>query len=111
MLNADIFAEVGLRDELNSETRFFEIFLLSDNKIGLTSYNALDQYYVGHFDKDCDVVIDEYYQDGTSGGNNLEFLKWTSSTNEKEEISESEFESFYNDFKDSQKMIDYKSLK
>lgn len=111
VLNADIFAEVGLRDELNSETRFFEIFLLSDNKIGLTSYNALDQYYVGHFDKDCDVVIDEYYQDGTSGGNNLEFLKWISSTNEKEEISESEFESFYNDFKDSQEMIDYKSLK
>lgn len=106
-----MFKEIGDRDELNSETRFFEIYLLKDIKIGLKFYNAIDHYYVGHFDKECRLVIDEYYQDGQSGGNNEAYLKWTSSSNKKEVISQDEFESFYNDFKSSQEQIDYKSLR
>ena len=97
--------------QLNSYWRLSRIYLLNDGKIILHGYNATDNYYVGHFDEDCNVVIDEYYYDGSMDSEDPKYTKWQASTNKTEVITESDFESFYNDFQQNLQIFNYISLK
>ena len=72
-------------------------------------HTGVDNYYVGHIDEECRLVIDEYFLDG-SQPYGPPFKKWSRSTNRVEDISESEFYSLRDEVFNNVQSIEYKSI-
>ena len=107
--NIKISDDIQMGGEIQSDSRMAQIYLLKDGRICMLIHTGVDNYYVGHIDEECRLVIDEYFLDG-SQPYGPPFKKWSRSTNRVEDISESEFYSLRDEVFNNVQSIEYKSI-
>ena len=107
--NIKVSDDIQMGGEIQSDSRMAQIYLLKDGRICMLIHTGVDNYYVGHIDEECRLVIDEYFLDG-SQPYSLPFKKWSRSTNRVEDISENEFYSLRDEVFNNVQSIEYKSI-